>query len=169
MGALSEGITGEVFHSSAERLFKMCNKTRQYLQTQEGRRTDSYLHSGGAFRGTVSDSATRECSLCPQALFLQDLSGQRLASAFPRAADHNTALPCCSRKQSLLNHGAVSFTEPRGSDSHMDLVLEGLNCCSLLDYLASPCFLKLSHFLLGTCAINSSWAGASYVLFQTLL
>lgn len=120
----------------------------------------------------VPSETLSECGLCPQALFLQDLSGQRLASAFPRAAACNAALLCCSHKQSLLNHGAVSFTGPHGTDSHLDLgrwVLEGLNCCSLPGSLAPPCFLKLSHFLLGTCAINSSRVGASYVLFQTPL
>lgn len=120
----------------------------------------------------VPSETLSECGLCPQALFLQDLSGQRLASAFPRAAACNAALLCCSHKQSLLNHGAVSFTGPHGTDSHLDLgrlVLEGLNCCSLPGSLAPPCFLKLSHFLLGTCATNSSRVGASYVLFQTPL
>lgn len=117
-GCLVRGHTGEVFHSSAERLFKMCNKTKQHSRTQEGQRTDAYLHSGGAFSDTVSDSATGECSLCPRALFLQDLSGQRLASAFPRVAACNAALLCCSCKLSLLIHGAVSFTKPHGTDSH---------------------------------------------------
>lgn len=40
-----------------------------------------------------------------------------------------------------------------------------LVCWSLQDYLAIPCFLKLSHFLLGTPAVNSSWVGARYVFF----
>lgn len=121
---------------------------------------------------TLSVTALLENAVCGlRPCFCRICQDKGLHQLFPgllSVTQHYRAV-VCSRKQSLLNHGAASFTEPHGIDSHTDLVLEELNCCFLLDYLASPCFLKLSHFLLGTCAINSSWAGASYVLFQTLL
>lgn len=58
-----------------------------------------------------------------------------------------------------------------GTNPHQDLGLwacvaptavcgKGLICCSLQDDLAIPCFLKLSHCLLGAPAINSSWGKA---------
>lgn len=42
---------------------------------------------------------------------------------------------------------------------------QGFICCSLQDDLAIPCFLELSHCLLGAPAINNSWMGARDVFF----
>lgn len=64
----------------------------------------------------------------------------------------------------------VSFIKSLGTDSHWDLGLlacvAGANSLLSMGFFSNSLLSEVSHFLLGTPAINRSWVRARYVLFS---
>lgn len=160
--------TREALPPSVHPFFKVCSRAKSSLRT--GR--DRYFCSGGVFPDTVC-AMPLENQLIMSSGFVSVGLDRRTKSSWALAHD---SILCRNLKLSLLILSSISFMKSLGTNSRQDLGLwacvaptgvcgEGLICCSLQDDLAIPCFLKLSHCLLRTPAINSSWVGAKDVFF----